>query len=225
MIVTLVLSPEQPPLVVAGNLTITPAGPFGADHITVHVNAGLTEYGPSETLQLGEGTTNGMVTEANEHTRTLDFNLQDKKQYRIRIAGQSYGISLLSIGKAESEAPSARSFTFQVDEIDAKPEGVHKEGTIAFKCKADKDADWYTNDKRYYIVRDQFGPIQIQVIKYEDCTLEVMAAGPLWEVFKTRKPLPESDNVEDVHISVTWKAPSVIFYFNGQAVDTVNVGD
>lgn len=226
MLVTLEISPNAPQIAIADNISLSPAGPYGKDHITVTVNPNVTDYQSNvDTGSAGFEVSQQMTYGASEHSRKLHFDFKNKQQQLIKVAGQGHTIRLMSIDEVDFDGQKFPTFTFDISDAVVQLTGLQKEGSVTFWCESEEYPSWPTDGNTHRFPPVQYlDQIAVQAIKHEDNTLEIGIEGPFAEVFTTRKELSEC-GPKGAYVAITWKDDVVKFYINASEVDQIAVGN
>ena len=222
MLIEIELSPFQPNLATAYTLAICIGARYSEQTVDIIVNPNITEYKSNEKAP-GVAISQFMVMESTEHTRVLHFDFLKQNKHNVRIAGKTYEIQLMSIRKNRIADQAYFRFEFQVSESSVVPGGILKEGTILYSC-SHSHRGWWNDENSYQFGPFQFGELGGITVKHPDKMVEVTVFGPLGEVFRMKKPIPDCSGQDKLQVAITWKDDVVTFYLNGAVADLQSPG-
>jgi len=132
---------------------------------------------------------------------------------------QNIGFERKSRPKIAMPSQPVKSYSdTQTTDFEGGTRPLPSEGTVMFLVKH-PHRDWKTNAHGYNFGLFKQGPLSIRTVKHPDKTMEVLVEGLAEDVLSTRKPIPASEQL-GVMVGFTWNKGKVIFYLNGECVDT-----
>ena len=94
---------------------------------------------------------------------------------------------------------------------------MQREGTLGFRLNHEHQ-DWATNEDAYDFGMYTQGTVIMEAIKHSDKTIEIKLKGPFPNDIIFREPIPQSNPLPVLHVSVTWKDVDVKLFLNGKLV-------
>ena len=111
--ITLVASPFQPALEVAGNLPIKLHAPYSDKNVTIQIGAETVDYKEAPQANVRQV----MVSKSTGDTQTLSFDFSNKKIKKVNFDNKKYEIELIDIGKKNEKGQDFPAITFKITEI------------------------------------------------------------------------------------------------------------
>ena len=111
--ITLVASPFQPALEIAGNLAIKLHVPYSDKDVTIQIGAETVDYKEAPQANVRQV----MVSKSTGDTQTLLFDFLKNKIKKITFDNKKYEIELIDIGKKNEKGQNFKSFAFKITEI------------------------------------------------------------------------------------------------------------
>lgn len=118
-------------------------------------------------------------------------------------------------GLQEMSQDSAKDYDQEVVELP-------KEGAVVFGIHC-PDEDWTRNHKHYAFGKIRKPPLDIEVVKHADGTLELGVHGICSRPITVRHPIPYAP-LPGVQIAIIWNPATVEFYINGQSTKSLSEG-
>lgn len=112
--ITLVGSPFQPALEIAGNLTVKLHVPYSDKNVTIQLGASIMDYKEAPQKNVRQVT----FSKNTADTQTLSFDFSKNKVQKIHFDNNKYEIELVDIGKKNEEGQDFPSFTFKITETE-----------------------------------------------------------------------------------------------------------
>ncbi|MFA5147316.1 MAG: hypothetical protein WC515_08070 [Candidatus Omnitrophota bacterium] len=104
-------------------------------------------------------------------------------------------------------------------DFEGNDNALPSEGSIVFQINH-PHPDWCTNKDVYDFGLLKKGPLSIHLIKHSDKSMEISIDGLAGAVITTRKLIPTGTR-PGVMVAFTWKTGEIVFYLNGEYVDTI----
>lgn len=112
--ITLVCSPFQPALEIAGNLPIKLHVPYSDKDVTIRIGADIVDYKEAPQANMRQV----MASRSTGDTQTLSFDFFKNKIQKINFDNKKYEIELIDIGKKNEKGQDFPSFAFKITEIE-----------------------------------------------------------------------------------------------------------